>query len=388
MKDYEARRVIRNSARAYEEALDPGQRKRLGQFFTGVPLGKVLAHVALRTDTRLVLDPMAGHGDLLDATWEAAAECGISLERLEGIEIDATTADRCRNRLASLIPKPGPPACSILTADAFDPAKVGDLSARNYDLVITNPPFVRYQTRKAGGPGTDPVRAGLRLIVDDRPAEADSEIWKALVESYSGLADLSVPASLLAGYLVRPGGRLALVVPATWRSRNYADVIRYMFLRCFRLETIIADTQPGWFSDALVRTHLIVAKRLSAHETRQPLVTRKCWPEAKWVRVAPDAANECSLIGTAFDDPCPEAAFAAWIDRKTTTSPSGINVRSFDLRHEWAAISARISRPRWFKKLESSLGELPLFSDFRESPPMALPEYYETRCRRAPTQNR
>lgn len=374
VKGYESRRVIRNSARAFEQALDPGQRKRLGQFFTGVPLGKLLAHTALRKETRLVLDPMAGHGDLLDATWEAAVERGFSLERLDGIEIDVTTADRCRNRLASLIPKPGPPECSILAADAFDPAKVGNLPARSYDLVITNPPFVRYQARKAGDLDSDPARGGLKRIVDDSRVESDAEIWRVLVENYSGLADLSVPATLLAGYLVRPGGRLALVVPATWRSRNYADVIRYMFLRCFRLETIVADTPPGWFSDALVRTHLIIARRLSARETRQPLVARKDWPQAKWVRVEPHASNQRSLVGAAFDDRYPEAEFAAWIDERTTPSPSGINVRSFDLIHEWAAIGARISRHHWFEELEGSLGELPLFSEFRESAPVAVPE--------------
>src|SRR3546814_5146308 len=39
--------AIRSSARSFEESLPPAQRKRLGQFFTGLPLGALLAHLAL-----------------------------------------------------------------------------------------------------------------------------------------------------------------------------------------------------------------------------------------------------------------------------------------------------------------------------------------------------
>src|SRR4051794_10882092 len=76
----DTRHAVREGARAYEEALPAGQRKQLGQYFTGLPLGKLLAHLAWRPETRTVLDPMAGHGDLLDAAWEAAIEHGAGLE--------------------------------------------------------------------------------------------------------------------------------------------------------------------------------------------------------------------------------------------------------------------------------------------------------------------
>src|SRR5437867_3598358 len=82
LRELEAHYTTRKAMRAFEEALPPRQRKQLGQYFTGLPLGKLLTHLALRSDTRSVLDPMAGHGDLLDAAWEAAAERGISLDCL------------------------------------------------------------------------------------------------------------------------------------------------------------------------------------------------------------------------------------------------------------------------------------------------------------------
>lgn len=374
MRSLEVRRVVRNTARAYEQALDPAQRKRLGQFFTGVPLGKLLAHLALRSETRTVLDPMVGHGDLLDATCEAAAERGNPIVRLDGIEIDKGTADTCRDRLAALIPEVSAPDYSILTADAFDPATIDALPAPSYDVVITNPPYVRYQTRNGKNTATDPARAGLEQILDRRQMGTDGLVWKALAHSYSGLADRSIPAWILAGSLVRTGGRLAIVVPATWRSRDYADVIRYLLLRCFVLEAIVSDTQPGWFSDALVRTHLIIARRLSAAEAQQCLSGRERWPEALWLHVTPDAADERSLVGAAFEDEHPEATFAAWVYANAAGAQRGIKVRAFDLQHEWATLHARISRRRWYPMLEGGGHDLPLFSGSQKPAPAVIPE--------------
>lgn len=143
MSTPDAREAVRADARCFEERLPKAQRKRLGQFFTGIPLGKLLAHLAITKETRSVLDPMAGHGDLLDATGEAALERGIPLQRLDGIEIDAETAAICGNRLDTIA---GSVQHRIMVGSAFDPAVLELLPLRNYDLVITNPPYVRYQT--------------------------------------------------------------------------------------------------------------------------------------------------------------------------------------------------------------------------------------------------
>ena len=371
---FEVRPIDRQTARAYEQNLEPGKRKQLGQFFTGVPLGRLLAHIALREDFRTVLDPMAGHGDLLVATRESASARGIPIDRLDGIEVDGATAAVCRDRLAAHVPDSSHLGSYVLTADAFDPASPAALPARGYDLVITNPPYVRYQARSRNrDTKLDPVREGLSQIVRSRCTDADKSIWKALSQNYSGLADLSVPAWILAALLVRPGGRLAMVAPATWRSRDYADVIRYMLLRCFAMEAVVADTQPGWFSDALVRTHLVIARRLSSVETKQPLVARKAWPNTRWIRIAPDAANEDSLVGATFGNRCPEAVFAASINAKTPTARRGIEDQAFDLPREWASLSARINHLRWYTELEEDGRNRSQFCTPRQSTPAAIP---------------
>lgn len=363
---------VREAARYFEAALPPAQRKLLGQFFTGLPLGKLLAHLALSPDTRTVLDPMAGHGDLLDASLEASKERGIALERLDGIELDSSTAAHCQHRLAQIVGERKIPRHHITTSSAFDPSVLRNLLSSGYDLVITNPPYVRYQNRNGNTLHGDQIRSGLKTIADSRLSGADRSVWQALVEAYSGLADLSIPSWLLSGLFVRPGGRLALVVPATWRSRDYADVIRYLMLRCFAIDCVVEDTQPGWFSEVLVRTHLIVARRLTTQEVAVPLRDRPGFPSVKWLQVSPDAANNVSLVGGAFGEK-PEAALAAWLNINSEDRHCGIERHSFNLHQEWAILENRIRSKRWFQRLEGPETGLPLFALGHQPSATSLP---------------
>lgn len=364
--------AIRSSARAFEECLPPAQRKRLGQFFTGLPLGLLLAHTAFDADTRIVIDPMAGHGDLLDAAAMTALARGIRLDRLDGTELDPETAAFCGRRMAALQADDAVAGSRIVTGSAFDPSIITTLDARGYDLVVTNPPYVRYQSQNGNGSGVHDVRRGLSAIVDARMSGSERALWRALVDGYSGLADLSVPAWLLSALLTRPGGRLALVVPATWRSRDYAHVVRYLLLRAFRLEFIVADTQPGWFSDALVRTHLVIARRLAWHEAAAPLSDRSSWPTARWLQISPAAAGGESLVGSAFPGPEPERDFAAWTSSTDRQVP-GIECRSFALHEEWRTLEQLLGRKSWFRKAEDRRDALPLFQIVDEKA-AAVPE--------------
>lgn len=364
--------AIRSSARSFEENLPPAQRKRLGQFFTGLPLGSLLAHIALEAGTRAVIDPMAGHGDLLDAAAMTAQARGMRLDRLDGIELDPDTAAFCGRRTAALQADGAVAAARIVTGSAFDPSVVGPLDAPGYDLVITNPPYVRYQSQNGNGAGVVDVRRGVSAIVDAGMTGGERALWRTLVEGYSGLADLSVPAWLLSALLTRPGGRLALVVPATWRSRDYADVVRYLLLRAFRLEFIVADTQPGWFSDALVRTHLVIARRLAWDEAQVPVSGRSRLPAANWLQISPAAAGRESLVGGAFPGPEPERDFAVWARAMNRDVP-GIESRPFALDEEWRTLEQRLGHKSWFQKAENRRDALPLFF-VGEARPAAMPE--------------
>ena len=343
----QARERARERARAHEKSLPSGQRKKLGQFFSGLPLGKLLAHLALQERTRSVIDPMCGNGDLLDAVSQASDERNQPIERLDGIEIDGATASLCTERVKTI--SPSHTESRIIAADAFDPNTVCQLPIAQYDLVITNPPYVRYQSQD--GESLNTVRSNLIKILPNLLSYKDSQVWLALTHGYSGLSDLSVPSILLASALVKPGGSLALVVPATWRTRDYADTLRYLLLRCFDLETIVADTQPGWFSNALVRTNLIVARR---RKNAEPIRQNRRWKPATWIDVAPTAASEKSLVGKAFINEHPDKLFSQWVQQNKSSDIAGLGKTAFDVRHEWEVLRPRILGRKWYQAVEAN----------------------------------
>lgn len=350
--------ATRKDAHAFEEALPALQRKELGQFFSGLQLGRILAHLSMDRTTTRIVDPMAGNGDLLDAAAEASASAGIILERVDGIEIDEPTACVCNHRLRNLYDG-DEIGIHVVRGDAFDLGTYKELSQTGYDLVIANPPYVRYQSLTGR---VDLVRRGLLEVTEKRLSGNAREIWRALADGYTGLADLSVPAWLLSALLVKPRGRLALVVPATWRSRAYADVIRYLLLRCFQLEIIVEDAQQCWFSNALVRTHLIIARRLPDNEMATPLNSRVLWPKARWIQVAPEASSSSSLVGHTFTGAHPEAAFAEWCFERNSSKVKGITSRSFSLEEEWHMLRVHARERAWMHTLENECSELPIFA--------------------------
>ena len=348
--DREAIVLLRAEARALERAIPIARRKALGQFFTGTRISRVLAQLAFRADTSRVLDPMAGTGDLLEAVSMVADDCGVRVRQLHGIEIDAKIADICKRRL-ELLTFGGSTDGRVLCADAFNSNPFSILAETHYDLVISNPPYVRYQSMGDRGQA---VRTGLlkaTSTVLDGPVK---KIWATLANGYSGLADMSIPASLLCGLFVRPGGRLALVLPATWHTRGYADVVRYLLLRVYNVETVVEDSPPGWFPDALVGTHLVVAQRLPDEVAAMPLSGRREWTESDWVKLDGVPATHITTAGWDMGVGKAESKLASWIlGNKPSSPPRGTTSRTVSARDEWDALKGGGRPPTWLTVLEA-----------------------------------
>lgn len=268
------------------------RRKRLGQYFTGGPLARLLAELADASDARSIIDPMAGSGDMLVA-------CGRDnpWERVFGaVEIDPIAAGTCSDR--------APWAVSVL-GSAFDSATLSQLPTTRWDLVITNPPYVRYQSlaKSAGSgfklPSGIEVRNGLldALGYCDALDPEDRTLFRVLASRYSGLADLAVPSWILCAALCSPGGKLALVLPESWLSRDYASVIQYLLLRWFRIRYVVEDAHAVWFDGAQVKTTLLVAERTERKESAFDQFSNESYLR---LRVSGSAKGENSVVGRMF----------------------------------------------------------------------------------------
>lgn len=275
-------------------------RKRLGQFFTCEPLARLLAALAQGQSASSVIDPMGGSGDMVAAALSQNPDATAA-----AIEIEPAAAQTAADRLGAEV--------SVVHGSAFDPASWRELRS-GWELVITNPPYVRYQTGSSDGdedfdiPSAARIRAGLiELLAANANLDlVEREAFLYCARSYSGLADLAVPSWLLCASQVAEGGRLAVLVPNTWLSRDYASPVLYILRRFFDIEYVVEDTDMTWFADALVRTTLVVARRTADKGTAFAPNTH--------LRVALPAslANESSVVGAALpDSDSPEQDFAA-----------------------------------------------------------------------------
>lgn len=226
--------------------------KRFGQYFSG---DKVAALLSLLLPQGLqycsIIDPMVGKGDLLSAV---VAKATKNVQML-GVEIDEPVAVACQKRL---------PQANIICEDAFQSIAV--ITEKGWDLVITNPPYVRYQLQNDDNsvmPTGNAIRDNLFTLLNQLSyldAE-EKQLLLQITQNYSGLSDMAVPSWILCASLVKAGGILAMVVPETWLNREYAKPIQYLLLKTFDVLTIARDVNACWFDNALVRTCLIVAKK-------------------------------------------------------------------------------------------------------------------------------
>lgn len=325
-------------------------RKRLGQYFTGEPLARVLAALADVRAYDAVIDPMAGSGDML----EAARQVGGASD-LTAVEIDPCAAERCRTRFASPI--------DLRVADAFDTTTWASDIDRAWDVVITNPPYVRYQrsSRSSIGPVHLPsateIRAGLLGVIDNRRALSRDEraVFRSLADGYSGLADLAVPSWLLCAALVAPGGRLGMLVPDTWLSRNYALPVLYVLRRFFDLEYVVEDGEASWFNDALVRTTLVVARRVPARSSAL-LTTSNRHVHA---RLSSAAADDRSPIGALHPRArVPELRFRERLrgvaGSTETEEWPGLGAEAVDDVHARDRLRSQLPRTTWGRSIETA----------------------------------
>lgn len=334
------------------------RRKRLGQYFTGERLARLLVAIADVTQCRSALDPMCGSGDMLAAVNEAAPQT-----QLAGIEIDRAVYESCSARFSGVANKP-----HLIHGNSFCWSTISRLPDYNFDLVITNPPYVRYQSFAANDyaelediPHAEAIRSGLLEVAQHLPNldDKDRDIFISVTKGYSGLSDLAVPSWILCAMLTAVGGRLAMVVPDAWLNRDYATPIHYLLLKLFRILWVIEDAHRVWFEDVQVKTTLLVAERIQ----RVDDLPAACAGQ-KYLHVAlpADSITEQSIVGKIFpfaNDP--EVAFAKELSRLSAdisgSNTPRLRITQRSLEGKLADLLAASRKALWLRSCEPGLTE-------------------------------
>ena len=335
---------------------DARRRKSLGQYFTGPRLARLLIAISEGSHFDSGIDPMSGSGDIL-----AELKLKAPHAKLAGIEIDQNVYEVCSNRFSTVNGTP-----QLLHGDAFNWSTISQLSRSAFDLVATNPPYVRYQTLVGSSLGDNEphsrskiVRQGLLDICERLPhlTHQDREVFAALIKGYSGLSDLALPSWILCAMLTRVGGRLAMVVPHHWLSREYAYIIHYLLLKLFRILYVVEDTNRVWFEDAQVKTSLLIAERV----THNSDVVAACRGRSYLhVSLPASARTPTSEVGGLLPHAQhPEKEFAAELSRLNKNpealAPEGWSISRRSLEYKLKDVIQRCGEQVWFMSCEGSL---------------------------------
>lgn len=210
----------------------PDLRKARGAFFTPGAIARHVTEWAVRTPSDRILEPSCGEAAFLLAASHRLADLGLpdsqlSTGVLHGVELHEASAASAR----SLLTEASVPV-QVTTADFFSVAAAGD-----YDAVIGNPPYVRYQDF-SGESRTRSRAAALRGGV-----------------SLSGLASSWAAFTVHSAQFLRTGGRLGLVLPAELLSVNYAAEVRRFLLEKFGRVDLVMFTErvfPGVLEDVVL----------------------------------------------------------------------------------------------------------------------------------------
>lgn len=184
-------------------------RKARGAFFTPREMTRFLTNWAIRSAEDRVLEPSCGEAAFLLAAGERVRELGAvqssAGSQLFGIELHEVSA-----RLASQRLRHDGLDAGITVADFFDIPP-----SPSFDAVVGNPPYIRYQDF-AGAARAKSLRAALAHGV-----------------RLTGLASSWAAFTVHAAQFLKPGGRLALVLPAELLSVGYAGQVRSFLLERF-----------------------------------------------------------------------------------------------------------------------------------------------------------
>jgi adenine-specific DNA-methyltransferase len=224
---------------AYERLLAGHQRRARGQFFTPLPVARVMAHWALADDPDLLLEPGMGSGSMLIA----ASQERSAATRLVGLDIDPVAISMAQAN------------CDIRRIDDFELRQADFLIDRLEErpaAVLCNPPYTRHQ-----------------LLDPSTKASIFDGFEKRLGVRFSHLASLHVLFLLRALEVSAADARLAFITPAHWLDMGYATKIKELLLDMAHIEAIVNfPTDQPVFEHAITTAAITLIRK--GVDTRQP----------------------------------------------------------------------------------------------------------------------
>jgi adenine-specific DNA-methyltransferase len=226
--------------------LDPD--KLRGGYYTSSDLAEWIARWAIRSPDDQVLEPSCGDGNFLVEAARRLTDLGAPAhaadKQLVGVEVIAEEAEAAAFRLVQTL--------GIDTSSAVDNQDFFSWWLQpdrgNFDAVVGNPPFIRYQTFP------EPHR------------ERAMQIMRALGLKPNKLTNIWVPFVVASAAALAPGGRLGLVLPAELLQVTYAAQLRRFLVDTFTDIHVIACNEL-FFEGAQQEVVVLLAEKARTPST-------------------------------------------------------------------------------------------------------------------------
>lgn len=191
------------------------EQKLRGAYYTPTELAKAMVYATADDTQRSILEPSCGDGVFIDSLMRA---CMLSHEvKVTAVEIEDSEAEKVRERYKEN------PNISVLSKDFFDFYE--DNKDERYDLILGNPPYIRYQYLTEG------QRASQAEILTSHGMKSNKLInaWVAFL--------------VACVQLLNEDGTIAFVIPAEILQVAYAEDLRLYLANNLKSITLIAFNQ-------------------------------------------------------------------------------------------------------------------------------------------------
>lgn len=210
--------------------------KLRGGYYTPIDLAAYIVRWTLAKRPKTLLEPSCGDGVFVQALAETRLKYKLSLTGFELLNEEAAKAkERCQTI---------PYLKSSIYAQDFLGWAINQLAAAQpiFEAVVGNPPFIRYQYL----PEESQCKAETIFNLLDLPFTKHTNAWVPFV-----LASIS---------LLKPGGRLGMILPSEIVHVSHAQSLRtYLGLTCSRL--LIIDPEEIWFDGTLQGAVILFAEK-------------------------------------------------------------------------------------------------------------------------------
>ena len=188
--------------------------KMRGGYYTPPLITKYITRWAISNGTETVLEPSCGAGNFIYAISQRMDELGISakekLNKILGIELYDGEAEKARAYGAT-----------IETSDFFGYYKDNIRGKKTFDVVLGNPPFIRYQN------------------FEEKYRNLAFELSEEIGIKLNRLTNIWIPFLILSTECLKENGKLGMVIPAELFQVDYAAATRKYLTEKFEHLTII-----------------------------------------------------------------------------------------------------------------------------------------------------